>query len=75
MNTETFLQAQLARPLTHRVTTLYAGGGVKTHDTRSLGAAENFAKGESRKIGRDLIDRATGETVRVIAVMVDVLEA
>ena len=74
MNIETFLQAQLAHPLTHRVATLYASGEVKTHDTRSLGAAENFAKGERRKIGRDLIDRDTGKTVQVIAVMVDALQ-
>lgn len=73
MNVETFLQAQIARPLTHRVTTLYASGDVKTHDTRSLGAAENFAKGQNRKIGRDLIDRETGKTVRVVAVMIAVL--
>ncbi len=74
MNTEAFLQAQLAKPLTHRVTTLYASGDVKTHDTRSLGAAENFAIGETRKVGRKLIDRATGKTVEVVGVMVAKLE-
>lgn len=73
MSTEAFLQAQLARPLTHRVTTLYADGEVKLHDTRSLGAAENWATGEQRKIGRELIDRATGKKVCAVAVMVTVL--
>lgn len=66
----TFLAEQLARPMTHRVTTLYEGGAVKTHDARSLGAAENWATGERRKIGRDLISRETGETVRVADVLV-----
>jgi len=73
MNATEFLANQLAKPLTHRVTTLYASGAVKTHDTRSLGAAENFAKGESRKIGRDLIDRATGKAVRIVTVTVAAL--
>lgn len=70
MNTETFLQAQLARPLTHRVTITYACGKVRTHDARSEGAAENYATGERRKIGRDLVSRETGETVRVVDVTV-----
>lgn len=73
MNIETFLQSQLARPLTHRVTTVYASGVTKIHDVRSLGMAENWAIGERRKIGRDLISRETGETVRVIAVTIKAL--
>jgi hypothetical protein len=74
MNAETFLRAQLAKPLTHRVTTRYQSGVVKTHDTRSLAAAENYATGERRKVDRDLIDRTTGATVRVVAVTITVLE-
>jgi len=73
MNIEAFLAAHLAKPLTHRVTTLYASGAVKTHDTRSLGAAENFAIGENRKVGRKLIDRATGQAVEIVGVMVEAL--
>lgn len=64
----------LAQPLTHRVTTHCASGKVRTHDTRSLASAENHAVGERRKIGRDLIDRMTGEAVRVVAVTVDAIE-
>lgn len=72
--TEAFLQAQLARPLTHRVTTVYEGGAVKTHDTRSLAQAKTYADFVARpRIGRTLIDRETGATVRVIAVTVDAL--
>lgn len=70
MNTEAFIQAQLARPLTHRVTVTYESGKVRTHDTRSEGAAENYATGERRKIGRDLIDRMTGDKVKVVGVTV-----
>lgn len=71
MDIETFIQAHLARPLTHRVTTTtFASGKTRTHDARSLGAAENYAVGERRKIGRDLISRETGETVRVVSVEV-----
>lgn len=75
IDTEAFLAAQFARPLTHRVTTALEGGKVRTHDVRSAGAAENYATGERRKIGRDLIDRTTGETVRVIAVTVDPIKS
>jgi hypothetical protein len=66
-----FLAAQFARPLTHRVTVVHEGGAVRIHDVRSAGAAENYATGERRKIGRTLIDRLTGATVRVISVTVD----
>lgn len=61
--TEQFLAAQLARPLTHRVTTTFADGRTICHDVRSLGAAENYATGERRKIGRCLLSRDTGGTV------------
>jgi len=73
MNVDAFLQAQLARPLTHRVTTLYTSGTAKTHDTRSLAQAENFAIGERRKIGRELIDRTTGSTVQVLRVLISLI--
>jgi len=73
MNTEAFLQAQLARPLTHRVTTRYASGVVKTHDTRSESAAENYATGERRKLERNLIDRDTGDVVRVESVTISAI--
>jgi hypothetical protein len=59
--------------MTHRVTTVYEGGTVKTHDTRSLAQAENWATGERRKIGKTLVERETGATVRVLAVTVDAI--
>lgn len=66
--THPLIAASLASPKTHAVLTAYADGTVKRHETRSLAAAENWAVGERRKIGRDLIDRATNRTVRVVSV-------
>lgn len=73
MNIEARIAAAFAQPLTHRVSTVYASGLVKTHDVRSLGAANNWAIGERRKIGRKLLDRTTGETVEVVAVEISEL--
>ena len=64
------IAAAQSAPLTHRVTTTFADGASRTHDTRSLATAENYATGERHKIGRDLISRETGKTVRVIEVSV-----
>lgn len=65
------IAAHLAKPLTHKVVTIYADGASKEHFTRSLAAANNWAIGERRKIGRKLIDRDTGKTVHVVGVTVD----
>jgi hypothetical protein len=54
-----------ARPREWRVTTHYAGGATKAHDTHNEAGANNYALGERRKLRRDLIDRATGATVCV----------
>ncbi|MEC5289402.1 MULTISPECIES: hypothetical protein [unclassified Aurantimonas] len=70
MNIEAFLAAKLAQPITHIVVTKYADGAERSHSVRSMGAAENYATGERRKIGRDLISRDTGATVRVVSVEV-----
>jgi len=70
MNIEAFLAEQLARPMTHRVVTTYDDGATKNHDTRGVAQAENWAIGERRKIGRSLVDRETGKTVRVVSVEV-----
>lgn len=64
------IAAALAAPKTHAVVTEYACGKVRRHETRNAAAAENFAVGERRKIGRDLICRETGKTVRVVKVSV-----
>jgi hypothetical protein len=68
--THPLIAAALAAPKTHKVVTTYADGREKRFDTRNLASAENHATGERRKIGRDLVDRMTGVTVRVIGVTV-----
>lgn len=62
------IAANLTKPMTHRVTTTYECGKVRTHDVRSAGAAKNWATGERRKIGRTLLDGMTGRNVRVVSV-------
>ena len=68
MNALDLIAAKLAQPMTHIVVTAYADGTVKRHGARSVGAANNWAIGERRKIGRDLISRETGKPVRVVSV-------
>lgn len=53
-----------------KVVTTYADGATREHQTETVGQANNFAIGERRKIGRDLISRETGLTVRVVSVEV-----
>lgn len=45
----------------------------KIHESISMAGAENFAMGERRKIGRNLINRETGKTVRVASVTVEAI--
>jgi hypothetical protein len=66
--THPLIASALAAPMTHKVVTTYADGRVREHLTRNAAAAETFAFIASRKIGRRLIDRATGATVRVVSV-------
>lgn len=64
----TLIARALAAPKRFAVVTRYASGVEKRHGTASLAQAENWAIGERRKIGRNLISRDTGETVRVVSV-------
>lgn len=67
MNALDLITAAAAAPKTHVVITTYADGATSRHETRSAATAENFAIGERRKVGRDLISR-DGGTVRVVSV-------
>lgn len=67
------IAAAHAAPKTHVVVTTYADGRAERHETRSSAAAENWAIGERRKIGRDLISRDTMQKVRVVSVEVSPL--
>lgn len=55
-------------PKAFAVVTRFADGAERRHETATEGQARNYAVGESRKIGRDLINRETGVTIRVTAV-------
>lgn len=70
MNTHPLIVAALAMPKTHKVVTTYADGDVYEFATRSEATAENHAVLDRRNIGRDLIDRDTGRTVRIVSVEV-----
>jgi hypothetical protein len=75
-DTEAFLQRMLARPMTHEVVTTFADGTERRFKVQSLGAANNHAVGERRKVGKDLISRGddlghkAGDIVRVVDVSV-----
>lgn len=73
MNVMDLIAARLTAPKQFRVTTLYQSGNMRIHDTETLPQAENWAIGERRKIGRDLIERTTGEKVRVVSVEINAL--
>lgn len=66
--TAALMKAALEAPKTHAVVSTYANGSTYRHETASLAQAENWAVGERRKIGRDLISRETGGIVRVVSV-------
>lgn len=69
MNAIDLIQATLATPKTHVVVTTYADGTVKRQEAHSATAANTHADFVERpKIGRDLISRDTGKTVRVVSV-------
>jgi hypothetical protein len=70
--THPLILRELSKPITHNVVTTYADGTARVHGTRGPGQAENYAIGERRKIGRDLVNRNTGKTVRVVSV--DIVE-
>jgi transcription elongation GreA/GreB family factor len=64
------IEALQALPRTHKYVMTYADGRTRAVLAVSEAAAENGAVRERRHIGRDLIDRATGETVRIVSVEV-----
>lgn len=70
MNTHPLIAAALAMPKTHEVVTAYADGTERRFGTRNAASAETHAVGERRKIGRNLIERITGNSVRVVSVSI-----
>lgn len=73
MNALDLIAKASAAPATHVVVSTYADGRTVRHETRNAAAAETWATGERRKIGRDLISREAG-TVRVVSVEIQELD-
>jgi TPP-dependent indolepyruvate ferredoxin oxidoreductase alpha subunit len=73
MDAMDIINRALAMPKTHVVVTRYECGKERRFESRNIASAENWATGERRKIGRDLIDRETGATVRVVSVEIEAL--
>ena len=65
------LEALTSGPRPWLVSTIYEDGRVRTLRQPFEKSARNFAERESRNIGRDLISRETGATVRIKAVTVE----
>ncbi|MBY3333765.1 hypothetical protein HFN98_24550 [Rhizobium laguerreae] len=64
---------RLAAPKQFEVVTLYADGTSHSHPTETRAQADKHAVGERRKVGRSLINRATGVAVEVVDVYVSAL--
>lgn len=65
------LEAIAAGPKPWLIKTIFEDGRVRTLRQPFEKSARNFAERESRNIGRDLINRETGATVRIKAVTVE----
>lgn len=78
MDVMDLIAKRLAAPKNFRVVTTYADGRTRVRETETLGQAENWATGERRKIGRDLISRnedlTAGPIVRVVSVDIQAMQ-
>lgn len=68
------LEALTAQPRTHRVTTTFSSGKVRTYDAISEGSAKAFAERESRSIGRACVSRETSEVHHIVSVEVAAIQ-
>jgi hypothetical protein len=73
MNAMDLINAALEAPKTHRMVATYACGKIYTFETRSNASAQSHAEMWRRKINRNLIDRDSGKTVRLVSVDVEVI--
>ncbi len=68
------INAALAMPHTHAVVTTFADGSTRHFTTRSAASAETHAAFVERpKIGKTLINRDTGATVRIVSVTIETI--
>lgn len=71
MSIEQRLEALAKGPKPFIVVTRYQDGVERRMPCHSEASALNHAKGQSRKIGRKLIDRETGAQVCVVSVTIE----
>jgi len=64
------LAKRMAEPKRFRVTTTYDNGKTRTYDAATLKQAENHTKLYRPNINRELIDRDSGDIVRIVSVAV-----
>lgn len=70
-NTPDIIARMRAMPKAWRVVTIYDNGTSRTHETATEEQANNYATGDRRRIGKPLVDRASGRTVIVVSVTVE----
>lgn len=69
-NIDALLTRLAAQPKTHAVIATYDTGRVYRFEAPSLKQAQNHSIEWTRKLNKPVIERATGNTVRVVSVKV-----
>ncbi len=67
---DTDILNRLAAPKQFAVVTTYDDGSVRRHETETNRQADNYAVGERRKVGRELVSRESGSAVKVVSVTI-----
>ncbi len=71
MNALDLIQKRLEAPKNFRVVTIYRDGATKAFEVETMGQAENYATGQRRKVGKELIDRFSAKRVMVVNVVIE----
>jgi len=66
-NAMNLINAALAAPKTHAAVVTYSDGSVHRLETRSEATAHNHLDSYRGQVGRELISRATGNTIRLVS--------
>lgn len=61
------INAALAMPKTHAAVVTFSDGSAHRLETRSEITALNHLDAYRHQVGKDLISRATGKTIRIVA--------
>lgn len=73
MNIESLIARRLAAKKSFRVVTTLADGTKRTHETETMGQAKNWETGQKAKLGKDMINREDGSTVRFVSVEIEAI--